>query len=532
MNNQSITEFNKHYMKFIKEPKLLKNEGSSFYKLGLQIATNGIDVHKEDVLTKLIYFYPEDALLFHKMGNIFKESNFLRAAMWYKLSYNLNPHDADNTIQLSNMFFKEGLSQQVFDLDRNNLFENFKENPKFLAIYSRCFFQEYKYKYGLIYLKKLIDMLAPIPCKTDDDRMTKWMNYHDIGYIYCATAQIDKAIQSTEKATELANKFGLPLKNKLLSFNNQVSYYSYHNSYDQDELFQKYLKINDYMPNKNLFIFHKRKDTKIRIGYVSSDFVYHAVANFLLPILKNHSKKFEVYLFSNAEEIEGDFLDLKHKSFKIRNMSDNDAASLINQQKIDILIDLNGHTVDNRIGIFSLNPAPIQMAYLGYPNTTGLRAIKYRITDAVVDPITSTQPYTEKLLRLPKSFLIFRSIHQDKEGPIRPQKTGEKIILAAINKENKNSLYVLESWKNILAACPQAIILIKLNTFDNNEEQMAYYSEKLSVAQHRIIMINKLSNYDYVHMFAKMDILLDPFPYSGTTTTCNAMYNSIPVVSL
>jgi len=530
----ALDDFMKMYSNIIKEPPLLKTSGKTFYDSGILLAENGTDMQKEDVLTRLIYVFPEDVSLYNKMGNIFKQNNLLKTTLWYKMGYQIDPYNVDNTLDLCDMFFKQGLPQQVFSLNKNNLFDHFMENRRFLGIYSRCFFQEYKYQSGLVYLKKLIEMNASIPCKNDEERIAKWMNYHDIGYVYCAIAQIELAIEYTEKAVELANKFNLSFKNRLLSFSNQVSYYAYHHTYDEDRLFKTYLKINDYYPNKQLFKFHPRKGGKIRIGYVSSDFVYHAVANFLLPILKNHDlNKFEIYMFSNAEKMEGDFLKLKHKKYQIMDMPDKDVARLIHDEKIDILVDLNGHTVDNRLGIFALNPAPIQIAYLGYPNTTGLHGIKYRITDAIVDPIGSTQPYSEELLRLPKSFLIFRSIHQpEPELPIVPQKTGGQIILAAINKENKNSLQVLETWKNIMAACPQAIILIKLGTLDNNEEQMAYYSEKLNVNRSRIIMLNKLSNYDYVHMFEKMDILLDTYPYSGTTTTCNAMYNSIPVVSL
>jgi predicted O-linked N-acetylglucosamine transferase (SPINDLY family) len=217
-------------------------------------------------------------------------------------------------------------------------------------------------------------------------------------------------------------------------------------------------------------------------------------------------------------------------------MSDKEAATLINKHSIDILFDLNGHTVNNRLGIFTYQPAPIQIAYMGFPNTTGLKSIQYRITDVVADPSTSKQRYTETLLKLPRCFLLYKSINQD--TPIVPRPTpstatqSNKIIIAAINKENKNSTFALETWKKILKQCPNTQILIKLETFDNNEERMEFYSERLDTNPDRIIIVNKLQNDEYNKLFTKIDILLDTFPYSGTTTTCNALFNSIPLVSL
>lgn len=187
--------------------------------------------------------------------------------------------------------------------------------------------------------------------------------------------------------------------------------------------------------------------------------------------------------------------------------------------------------MNNRLGIFALQPAPVQITYLGYPNTTGLNTIQYRITDAIADHPDTTQQYSEKLIRLPGCFLLYKSMTQ--QTPTTPRKTQpNQIILGAVNKENKNSPFVLETWKRILAECPTTKILIKLETFDNNEERMVFYTSRLDVPRTRIVLLNKLSNENYNRLFTMFDILLDTFPYSGTTTTCNALHNSVPVVTL
>jgi len=487
---------------------------------------------QEEILVRMLFMFPNDATLYNKMGTFFKDSQPLRALMWYKLAFQHDPRDVENTADLSKMLFDNGLSEHVLALDPS-IIRECMGNPKFLGVYARCNFQKLRYANGVSYLLKLIELQAPVACTSEEDRLAKWSNYHDIGYVFCALARVDEAIQYTDKATDLANKFGLPLPKRLLSFSNLVSFHGFKYQPDQTALFKRYLEINTYLPNKTSFAFQKRKgNAKLRVGYVSSDFVYHAVANFLLPILKQHthSKKVEAHLFPNVAKMVPEFENLDLPTHSIVNLSDKDAAALIYKQKIDVLIDLNGHSVHNRLGIFALNPAPIQVAYLGYPNTTGLKGIRYRITDGVADPENTQEPYSEKLVRLPSCFLLFESIHQT--TPVVPQKTAEQVILAAINKENKNSEQALATWKTILASCPRATLLIKLETFDNTEERRSYYSAKLDVPSSRLIIVNKQFNDGYVDLFKRIDVLLDPYPYSGTTTTCNALYNSIPVVTL
>jgi predicted O-linked N-acetylglucosamine transferase (SPINDLY family) len=256
----------------------------------------------------------------------------------------------------------------------------------------------------------------------------------------------------------------------------------------------------------------------------------HAVANFIYPILKYHDRThFDIILFPNQATLFPQFIELNIPNYNIIDLSDIDAAKLINEKEIDILIDLNGHTSKNRLGLFSFNPAPIQLTYLGYPNTTGLDFFKYRITDNIADSIDSTQFYTEELVRLPKCFLLFKSINQTM--PVEPRKTKDIIILGSLNKENKNSPDVLKTWKKILESCTNTRLLIKLEAYDDQEARLEFYKKHLGVDKTRLLLITKTNNEGYNRLFSMIDILLDTFPYSGTTTTCNALYNSIPVVT-
>jgi len=485
---------------------------------------------KEEILLRLISLYPNEADLYYKMACLFKSD--LRSLAWHKICFTIDPCHKENIITAVTTLYSQSLFVRVFDYIDTPIFSELIEHPKFLGVYSRCNFQQLYYKNGVTYLLKLIDSFSKTPAKTYDDKVDKWSNYHDLGYVYCILGEIVSSLKYTKKAVDLSNKFGLDMWRRLLSFSNLLCYEDFHYS-DKGCVFKEYLKINDYLPDKAMFSHGSRKTGgKIRIGYVSSDYMYHSCANFTVPILENHDRsRFDIMLYANQPVFSTDiFVKLGLPYRIIKEKDDETVARMIYNDRIDILIDLNGHTVGNRLGVFRFHPAPIQITYLGYPNTTGLKAMQYRITDAIADAVDSLQPYSEKLVRLPTCFLLYKPFHQ--KIPSKPKEISRNIILGSMNKENKMSREVLNTWALLLAECPNTKLLIKIDTFDNMDERMGFYMERLKVPAERLIIVPKQQNDEYYQLFSRIDILLDPFPYSGTTTTCNALFNSIPVVTL
>jgi len=552
-----LEEFNTLFAQILTQPPV--DEGSfAFAKRALSergiAIVNVVDAPlqiKEEILTKLLFFSPNDDVLLFCMGNLYMGINIFRAIMWLRMAHERNKENVVAAVALIKALFESGCGKTVFtwvdDLFAKfpRIKEMYMNHADFLGVYSRCNFQQLNYENGIPSLKKLISMTPLSKVRTSVEKETAWANHHDIGYVYCAVGEIDLAIEHTRIATRLAKDYVLDLGKQLFSFQNLICYLEYRYT-DHDTVYQEHLKINDYYADRPDYFgqVSKKNDPKneenngqkIRIGYVSSDYLDHPVSNFILPILENHSREtFDIYLFANQKEIKDLFTQLEKRGIAkihyILEKTDIEVAKLIHRLGIDILVDLNGHTVSNRLGIFRYHPAPVQMSYLGYPNTTGLKSIQYRLTDEVADPIGSVQKYSETLVRLPRCFLLYKSIHQTK--PTVPRKTrADRIVLAALNKENKNSPYVLAAWAKIMAACPQAILLIKLESFDNNAERTAFYSTQLAVDPKRLLIVNKMQNHDYNRAFTLFDILLDPFPYSGTTTSCNALYNSVPIVTM
>jgi predicted O-linked N-acetylglucosamine transferase (SPINDLY family) len=207
-----------------------------------------------------------------------------------------------------------------------------------------------------------------------------------------------------------------------------------------------------------------------------------------------------------------------------------EVCKIIKRDEIDVLIDLAGHTNGNSAEVMASKPAPITMTYLGYPNTTGLCNMNYRITDQYADPLGTTQVYSEKLLRMPKCFICF-SPHLDIEKfPITYTPTNY-IVFAVFNKINKQNNATFRAWIEILNRVPNAILLIKRDikaAFDERFGHLMQMGEtnRIQISEHIV------DRADYYNTFNKVDICLDTFPYSGTTTSCDTFTMSTPVITL
>ena len=527
-----MNEFIDKYEKLKKSSYLINTIGKDFINQGMKLYfdTNDLNV-KENVLTKLIEICPNEPAFYYYMGYSFKDINQYKALPYFEKSYELNPNNIENMIDYCNLLYINCETKKIIDMEKINPFGDFLKDIRFLTIIVNSKYKEHYYKDLLGQLLYIIEEKSKYPAITQHDKEWIFSNYLNIGQIYSTLGNSDKSQLYTEKAFDLSKKYDLDITFKMNGLSNLIALANY-DYVDNDIYYNKALHINDILPNKKLYTFHSRNNDKIRIGYVSSDFSNHAVSNFISPIIKNHdSRKFEVYLFYNKpiilDEYNKNSLVTCHCIYK---QSTRESADLINSCKIDILFDLNGHTENNRLDIFSMNPVPIQISYLGYPNTTGLSSIQYRIVDNISDNPNSLQRYSENLIRMPKCFLLYDSINQT--SPIIPRKTKDVIVLGSLNNEKKNSLKLLETWKTILEFCPNTLLLIKLEAHDDLIERQKYYTSKLNVGKDRLLLMTKLTRDGYNKLFSMVDIVLDTFPYSGTTTTCNSLYNSIPVVTL
>ena len=281
-------------------------------------------------------------------------------------------------------------------------------------------------------------------------------------------------------------------------------------------------------------------ERRLRIGYVSADFVLHSVAFFLEPLLEHRDRtQFEAYVYSNARKL--DAVSTRLQGFvdgwrDVNSLSDDDAAALIRADEIDVLIDLSGHTNGNRLAVFARKPAPVQITYLGYPNTTGLSCIDYRLTDAECDPPGSTESlHTERLLRLDTGFLCYGPPTFAPEVSVPPSSTGRPPTFGSFNALNKLSDETLALWARLLRETPEARLLLK-HSFLGQPESKARFEALLQAHGLPLERVELLGHVPalsgHLSAYGAVDVALDSFPYHGTTTTCEALYMGVPVVSL
>jgi predicted O-linked N-acetylglucosamine transferase (SPINDLY family)/predicted SAM-dependent methyltransferase len=355
----------------------------------------------------------------------------------------------------------------------------------------------------------------------------------NLATIYRSQGQIEAAIEAGRRVVERAPHSSDAFSNLLLTLN-------YSEAFSPPELFAEHQKYAAQYARPYLAPLPERVwPRKLRIGYVSPDFRAHVVALFFEPILERHDReRFEIFCYYNhraddpfTERLRGyadHWLDCVH-------LGDAELADRIRQDRIDILVDLAGHTGYNRLRVFAMKPAPVQATYLGYPNTTGLTAIDYRITDARADPPGDADRLSaERLVRLPDCFHCFRPIEDSPEvGPL-PAAAAGHVTFGCFNNFAKLSDGFFDAAARVLAAVPRSRLVLKGRPLGipRVAERVRQRFSRTGVEAARLELIAwKKTPGDHLALYGTVDIALDSFPYNGTTTTCEALWMGVPVVA-
>ena len=301
-------------------------------------------------------------------------------------------------------------------------------------------------------------------------------------------------------------------------------------------------KFNNFFVSVNRYSHSKKNispEKKLRIGYISPDFRNHAVANFVLPFMKNFdSNNFSIFCYQTGKS---DAVTERLKKNKVtwRNLSGRNnrtAARIISEDKIDILVDLSGHSQNSCLPIMAVKPAPIQMTAIGYTATTGLKEIDYFLSDKICVPDqNSAENFTEEIIRLENCNLCYapgvvREIPT--AGKIAPVMKNNFVTFGSFNNFAKVTDEILNLWRAILEKISDSILVIKskICSIEQGREIVKERLQKIGFSLKRI----ELRPYspDYLEQYRDIDIALDTFPYTGGATTCEALYMGVPVISL
>lgn len=292
---------------------------------------------------------------------------------------------------------------------------------------------------------------------------------------------------------------------------------------------------------------HSRPHTQVRdphrkltLAYVSPDFRAHSVAYFFEPLMEKHDRsQFKIVLYSNTSRKDNVTEGLKRVAdvwVETLGLTDDKFADQIRFDQVDILVNLGGHTSGNRLPVCARNVAPVQIEYLGYPDTSGVPAMGYRISDGHADPVgISEAACVEKIIRLPDCFHCYRPYAKAPSPASAPHLAKGYVTFASFNVLPKVNDRTIAAWSEILKNVPKSRFYIKCKQLRDAKVQARIRDDfaRFGIDPARIDMESFVpSVQDHLAQYGMVDLALDTFPYNGTTTTCEAMWMGVPVLSV
>ena len=289
-------------------------------------------------------------------------------------------------------------------------------------------------------------------------------------------------------------------------------------------------------------------ERRLRVGYVSADFRDHPVGRYILPLFERHDRhRFDILCYSGVAYPDWMSQRLRARAGSARDgscggagegwrntvgISDARLAETIREDKVDILVDLTMHTAGNRLTMFARQPAPVQVAWLGYPGATGLHSIGYRLTDARMDPPgEASASCAEEPVRLPDCWCCYDPVDESPVVNALPALTAGGVTFGSLNNFAKVNDRVLALWTRVLEAV-KGSRLVMLCPEGRTRERVRAFFEVRGIAAERVELVGVLSRWEYLRLYHGIDIGLDPFPYNGMTTTCDALWMGAPVLTL
>eukprot|EP00850_Spirogloea_muscicola_P015052 SM000112S23994 [mRNA] locus=s112:225802:238896:- [translate_table: standard] len=398
--------------------------------------------------------------------------------------------------------------------------------------------------------------------------------YNNLGVLHRDAGNIPAAIEAYEHCLRIDNDSRNAGQNRLLAMN-------YICEGDDDALFRAHRRVSirnvvgiliskDWgvrfsrlYPECTSWKNSNRPDKKLTIGYISPDFFTHSVSYFVEAPLQHHDyASCRIIVYSAVVKADGKTARLKDTVMRsggewrdVYGLEERQVAQKVMADEVDVLVELTGHTANNRLGVLACRPAPIQVTWIGYPNTTGLKAIDYRFTDALADPVDTRQRHVEELVRLPGCFLCYTP--SPEAGAVTPSPAvlhgfvtfGTFNNLAkvpslplpspdlelAVTCFEEITPKVLKVWARILKLMPTSRLVVKCKPFSctSIRDRFMAQMEQEGVDSLRIDLLPLvLLNHDHMQAYSLIDISLDTFPYAGTTTTCESLYMGVPCVTM
>lgn len=283
----------------------------------------------------------------------------------------------------------------------------------------------------------------------------------------------------------------------------------------------------------------RNPEKPLRIGIISRTFHEHATTTLMLPLVEQLHRRFTLHLYHDGPRCDATSDAFRQSSTKwtqTSTLTEFEAAQVIRDDEIDILVDISGHCDGGRLRILAHRPAPIQVHYYGGSSTTGLRSMDYRISDSIVEPDQLEAPSSERVLRLPHGFHLYRPLHQIENPPQTPESRNGYITFGSATGLHKISDTTMRLWGQVIREVPDSRLRIERDAFTHDPELTAFFRDRLircGVPEDQIELAGgDARHFQTLQPYRGFDIMLDAFPYCGVTTLCDALWMGVPVVSL
>ncbi|MGD0769876.1 MAG: tetratricopeptide repeat protein [Tepidisphaeraceae bacterium] len=392
--------------------------------------------------------------------------------------------------------------------------------------------------------------------------------HSNLGHALCGKGQLDEGIAACRQAVRLGpdlavahNNLGNAIKNQgqleeaigsyrqaiglkpdfATAHSNLVFTLQYHAGYDAKMIHEELRRWNrrHAEPLAKLIQSHQNNRDplrRLRIGYVSADFYDHASAFFLLPLFRHHDRRqFELFCYAlnaNSDKVTQQMKDHVQHWRRAVGLTDAKVAAQVREDQIDILVDLKLHTGGNRLLIFAQKPAPVQVTWLGYPGTTGLNSIDYRLTDPYLDPPGLDDAYySERSIHLPDTFWCYDPLTNEPAVNAPPCLEQGFVTFGCLNNFCKVTDAVLTLWAGVLKAISNSRLLL-LAPEGSSRQSVLDRLGREGIGPERVEFVAKRSRSEYLNTYHHIDIGLDTVPYNGHTTSLDSFWMGVPVITL
>jgi len=492
----------------------------AYYQLGIAWQEQA---HLAEAITcyqTILSLDPQYVRAYNELGRILqKQKQYSEALAYYQQALHLSPQSAEIHYNLGNLLDE----QEQFSEAQEHYQQALRFQPNWVEAY---------YNLGGIFSKQA-NLNQAIACY--QQVLTLHPNqvdaHNNLAEALKNLGRIEEAIQHYRRALELRPNYPLVHSNLLLALN-------YLENLERATLFAEHQLFNQQYSRVGLSPRNEhRRGRKIKIGYLSPDLRRHPVAYFIEPILAHHNhQQFEIFCYythKQSDEVTSRLQRYSDHWLNAVEFTEEALAEQIRCDQIDILVDLAGHTAGNRLLVLARRPAPVQVTYLGYPNTTGLTAIDYRITDDYVDPPKVSEPFnSETLVRMPGSYFCYAPpVEAPPVNPL-PMLTTSYFTFGSLNGYHKLNFKLFSRWAAILKAVPNSKLLIKTKVIADISQLLQEQFAKLGIAPERLILEGATPYPLYLTTYHRIDLALDSYPFTGGLTTCEALWMGVPVVTL